>query len=50
MKFFWPLMKDAIIDSDREEMIEFIKTTNKFTNGPKVREFEKAWCEWLGVG
>ena len=49
MKFFWPLMKDAIIDSDREEMIEFIKTTNKFTNGPKVREFEKAWCEWLGV-
>ena len=49
MKFFWPLMKDAITDEDRNEMIEFIKTTNKFTNGPRVREFEKIWCEWLGV-
>lgn len=49
MSFFWPLMKDAITEEDREEMISFIKTTNKFTNGPKARAFEKVWSDWLGV-
>lgn len=49
MKYFWPLMKDAITKEDRESMIDFIRTTNKFTNGPKVREFEATWSEWLGV-
>ncbi len=47
--FSWPLMKDCITDEDKQSMIEFIKTTSRFTNGQKVKEFEKNWSEWLGV-
>ena len=49
MKFFWPLMKDTITEQDKEQMIDFIRTTEKFTNGPMVRQFEKEWSDWLGV-
>lgn len=44
----WPLMKDCITEDDKSAMIEFINTTKQFTNGPKVREFEKLWSDWLG--
>jgi len=46
---FWPLMKNCITEADREAMSQFVLTTERFTNGPKVREFEKLWSEWLGV-
>jgi CDP-6-deoxy-D-xylo-4-hexulose-3-dehydrase len=42
-------MKDTISFSDRLEMILFILSSSRFTNGPKVVEFEKAWSDWLGV-
>ena len=29
-------------------MIEFISSAGRFTNGPRVKEFEGAWSEWLG--
>jgi CDP-6-deoxy-D-xylo-4-hexulose-3-dehydrase len=29
-------------------MVKFILTTNRFTNGPKVRKFEQEWNNWLG--
>ena len=45
----WPLINDNITNRDKEVLSEFIMNTNRFTNGPKVREFEKAWSEWLGV-
>jgi len=45
---FWPLMKDIITDVDKDAMIDFIKSTNRFTNGVKVREFEAKWSNWLG--
>ena len=45
---FWPLMKDCITDVDKKKMIDFISNANRFTNGPKVREFEERWSEWLG--
>ena len=48
--FEWPLMNDIIEDEDKRSMIEFISQPNvKFTNGEKVKEFEKAWSEWQGV-
>jgi CDP-6-deoxy-D-xylo-4-hexulose-3-dehydrase len=47
--FKWPLINDNITQKDREILADFILNTNRFTNGPKVREFEKAWSEWLGV-
>jgi CDP-6-deoxy-D-xylo-4-hexulose-3-dehydrase len=50
MRFDWPLINDNITPEDKEALVEFIKTPNvRFTNGPKVKEFEKKWSEWLGV-
>ena len=45
---WWPLMHNAITPSDKLKLIEFIASTDKFTNGEKVIEFENAWSEWLG--
>ena len=42
-------MKDTISYSDRLKMSYFILSSSRFTNGPKVIEFEKKWSEWLGV-
>lgn len=44
-----PLMSDNILPEDIEILIDFLRTSNRLTNGPKVREFEQAWSEWLGV-
>jgi len=41
-------MKNCITEEDKKAMIDFISNTDRFTNGPKVREFEAAWSEWLG--
>jgi CDP-6-deoxy-D-xylo-4-hexulose-3-dehydrase len=47
-KFSWPLINDNISENDKKILADFILNTNRFTNGPKVKEFEKAWSEWLG--
>ena len=47
--FEWPLINDNITQSDKEALASFILNSNRFTNGPKVREFEEAWSAWLGV-
>lgn len=44
-----PLMSNNILPEDKEALIEFLKTSDRFTNGPKVQEFEQAWSQWLGV-
>lgn len=44
-----PLMSNNIDQSDINELISFLRTSDRFTNGPKVREFENAWSDWLGV-
>lgn len=44
-----PLMSNNIIPEDIESLIDFLRTSDRFTNGPKVREFEEAWSEWLSV-
>lgn len=46
---YWPLMKDTITLKDRLKMAAFVLTSSRLTNGPKVRQFEKEWSEWLGV-
>ena len=45
----WQLMSNNILPNDKATLIKFIKSSNKFTNGPKVIEFEKKWSKWLGV-
>ena len=42
----WNLMEDAITFRDRMKMAWFLLTSDRLTNGPKVREFEKQWSEW----
>ncbi|NBH14500.1 CDP-4-keto-6-deoxy-D-glucose-3-dehydrase [Lachnospiraceae bacterium] len=44
-----PLMSNNIIKDDVQCLINFLSESDRFTNGPKVREFERAWSEWLGV-
>ena len=44
-----PLMSNNILPEDKEALIDFLKTSDRFTNGPKVIEFEQAWSQWLGV-
>ena len=48
-KFRWQLMTNNILQEDKKALLNFIKSTNKFTNGIKVKEFEKKWSKWLGV-
>ena len=44
----WPLMKNAITLGDRINLSYFLLTSDRYTNGPKVREFETKWAEWVG--
>ena len=46
--FNWPLMKDNLTLSDRVKMASFCLFSDRFTNGPKVRQFESEWNNWLG--
>ena len=39
-KFKWQLINDSITVEDRESLIDFIRNSDRFTNGPKVKEFE----------
>lgn len=44
----WPLMKNSISFWDRIQLAKFVLTSDKFTQGKKVEEFEKEWSKWLG--
>lgn len=50
-KFFsWPLMVNNVEREDLDVLIEYLRQDDpKLTHGPKVREFEVAWSNWLGV-
>jgi CDP-6-deoxy-D-xylo-4-hexulose-3-dehydrase len=47
--FNWPLINDNVSPSDRKVLSDFILSGERLTNGPKVKEFEKTWSEWLGT-
>lgn len=46
---FWPLMKDTVNAEDRKSLSDFVLTSERLTNGPKVREFEETWSRWQGA-
>lgn len=49
-KIIWPLMKNNITRGDLDAVIEHLRQDDpKLTHGPKVRAFEEAWSQWLGV-
>ena len=46
----WPLMNNNLLREDLDSVIELLKQEDpKLTNGPKVKEFEEVWSQWLGV-
>tara|TARA_B100000900_G_scaffold360786_1_gene333091 strand:- start:3591 stop:4820 length:1230 start_codon:yes stop_codon:yes gene_type:complete len=47
--FLLPLMENNINLSDRNKIIQFVKTNKIYTQSKKVIEFEKKWSKWLGV-
>ena len=47
MKMRIPLAKPEITDSDREAVLEVLRTP-QLSSGPKVQEFEQAICEYTG--
>ena len=49
MEFNWPLINDNVSLTDRQVLSDFILSGERLTNGPKVKEFERIWSEWLGV-
>lgn len=44
-----PLMNNNITREDISALIDFLQTSDIFTQSKKVREFEDAWSHWLGV-
>jgi len=44
----WPLMKNTLSFMDRVKLAKFVLTSDKFTQGKKVQEFEDAWSNWIG--
>jgi len=40
-KFSWPLMSNNINQTDKNALIKFIKTSDRFINGGKVKIFKK---------
>lgn len=47
-EYKWPLMKNTLSFLDRAKLAKFVLTSDKFTQGQKVEQFEKKWSEWLG--
>ena len=48
-QFNWQLINDSITKEDKKVLTDFINTDGvRFTNGKKVKEFEKKWSEWVG--
>lgn len=41
-------MENAITLKDRLSLVKFILTSDRYTNGQKVKQFENAWSKWLG--
>lgn len=45
----WPLMPNIITLKDKYRLVKFILSTNFFTSGKKVAEFERQWSRWVGA-
>lgn len=45
---FWKLQENVLDQDDFEVLMNFIKTTKRFTQFTKVREFEREFSKWQG--
>jgi len=46
----WKLQENILEDKDKEYLVDFIKTTERFTQFEKVKQFENAWSQWQQIG
>ncbi len=44
----WKLQENILEDKDKEILINFIKSTDRFTQFEKVKKFEFEWSNWQG--
>lgn len=47
-EYKWPLMKNTLSFMDRVKLAKFVLTSDKFTQGCKVAQFEGEWSKWIG--
>lgn len=47
-EYKWPLMKNTLSFMDRVKLAKFVLSSDNFTQGKKVRQFEDEWSKWLG--
>ncbi len=45
---FWKLQENILEKEDIEGLVDFIRSTERFTQFEKVRQFEELWCAWQG--
>jgi CDP-6-deoxy-D-xylo-4-hexulose-3-dehydrase len=47
-EYKWPLMKNTLSFLDRVNLASFVLSSDKFTQGEKVIQFENEWSKWIG--
>lgn len=45
---FWKLQENILEEHDIDALVSFIRSTKRFTQFVKVKEFEAAWAQWQG--
>ena len=45
---FWKLQEDALTETDLNALVDFIRSKERFTQGPRIREFEQSYAKWMG--
>lgn len=43
----WKLQEDALTEADLSALVDFIRSKVRFTQGPRIREFEQAYARWM---
>src|ERR1700710_1948165 len=46
----WKLQENILEVKDKEYLVDFIQSTDRFTQFEKVKQFEAAWSKWQGIG
>lgn len=46
----WKLQENILEARDKEYLVDFIKSTERFTQFEKVKQFEAAWSQWQQTG
>ncbi len=44
----WKLQESVLEKQDKEKLAEFLKSTDRYTQFEKVKQFEKEWSQWQG--